>query len=73
MRHHARAVRCGHPAGGPQRSELWRKDRQDQGEPARYPHGATEEEIAAFKDMHAGLEKGYGGTFDQLAGVLAKA
>jgi uncharacterized protein YndB with AHSA1/START domain len=36
------------------------------------PHGATEEEIAAFKTMHGGLEKGYGGTFDQLDEVLAK-
>ena len=36
------------------------------------PHGATEEEIAAFKSMHGGLEKGYGGTFDQLADVLAR-
>jgi uncharacterized protein YndB with AHSA1/START domain len=36
------------------------------------PHGATEEEVAAFKSMHAGLEKGYGGTFDQLADVLAR-
>lgn len=36
------------------------------------PHGATEEEVAAFKGMHAGLEKGYGGTFDQLGAVLAK-
>jgi uncharacterized protein YndB with AHSA1/START domain len=37
------------------------------------PHGATEEEIATFKDMHGGLEKGFGGTFDQLAAVLAKS
>jgi uncharacterized protein YndB with AHSA1/START domain len=37
------------------------------------PHGATEEEIAVFKGMHGGLEKGYGGTFDQLAQVLARA
>jgi hypothetical protein len=36
------------------------------------PHGATDEEIATFKDMHAGLEKGYGGTFDQLADVLRR-
>jgi uncharacterized protein YndB with AHSA1/START domain len=35
------------------------------------PHGATEEEVVAFKDMHDGLEKGYGGTFDQLAEILA--
>ena len=37
------------------------------------PHGATAEEIEAFKGMHAGLEQGYGGTFDQLEQVLAKA
>ena len=37
------------------------------------PHGATEEEIATFKSMHSGLEQGYGGTFDQLAQVLARA
>jgi uncharacterized protein YndB with AHSA1/START domain len=36
------------------------------------PHGATTEEIAAFKGMHDGLEKGYGGTFDQLAAMLAR-
>jgi uncharacterized protein YndB with AHSA1/START domain len=36
------------------------------------PHGATEEEIAAFKSMHASLEKGYGGTFDQLAEALRR-
>ena len=35
------------------------------------PHGATEEETATFKEMHAGLEKGYGATFDQLARILA--
>jgi uncharacterized protein YndB with AHSA1/START domain len=35
------------------------------------PHGATEEEVATFKGMHGGLETGYGGTFDQLAAVLA--
>jgi uncharacterized protein YndB with AHSA1/START domain len=34
------------------------------------PHGATEEETATFKAMQGGLEKGYGGTFDQLAAVL---
>src|SRR5262245_10160575 len=33
-------------------------------------HGATEQEVATFKGMHASLETGYGGTFDQLAGVL---
>jgi uncharacterized protein YndB with AHSA1/START domain len=37
------------------------------------PHGAAAEEIAAFKDMHAGLEKGYGATFDQLAETLAQS
>jgi hypothetical protein len=37
------------------------------------PHGATEEEVATFKSMHSGLEQGYGGTFDQLARVLAAA
>lgn len=37
------------------------------------PHGATEEEIVTFKEMHAGMETGYGGTFDQLAQLLAKA
>jgi uncharacterized protein YndB with AHSA1/START domain len=37
------------------------------------PHGATEEEIATLKDMHAGLENGYGATFDQLAEVLARS
>jgi uncharacterized protein YndB with AHSA1/START domain len=37
------------------------------------PHGATEEEIATFAGMHAGLEQGFGGTFDQLAAVLAQA
>jgi uncharacterized protein YndB with AHSA1/START domain len=36
------------------------------------PHGATEEEVAAFKTMHASLEQGYGGTFDQLAEVLRR-
>jgi uncharacterized protein YndB with AHSA1/START domain len=36
------------------------------------PHGATEEEVAAFKGMHIGLERGYGATFDQLTQVLAK-
>jgi uncharacterized protein YndB with AHSA1/START domain len=36
------------------------------------PHGATEEEIAAFGAMHGGLQQGYGGTFDQLAKVLAR-
>jgi uncharacterized protein YndB with AHSA1/START domain len=35
------------------------------------PHGATEEEVEAFQAMHAGMEQGYGGTFDQLAEVLA--
>ena len=36
------------------------------------PHGATEEEVTAFKEMHAGLEKGYAGTFDRLAGILPR-
>ena len=36
------------------------------------PHGATEEEVAAFKNMHGGMQQGYGGTFDQLAQVLAR-
>jgi uncharacterized protein YndB with AHSA1/START domain len=37
------------------------------------PHGATAEEVATFKDMHTGLQQGYGGSFDQLAGILASA
>jgi uncharacterized protein YndB with AHSA1/START domain len=36
------------------------------------PHGATGEEVTTFKEMHGSMEKGYGGTFDQLAEVLAK-
>lgn len=37
------------------------------------PHGAAEGEVKAFQGMFASLEQGYGGTFDQLAGLLAKA
>jgi uncharacterized protein YndB with AHSA1/START domain len=37
------------------------------------PHGATEDEVSTFESMFAGLEQGYGGTFDQLAQVLARA
>jgi uncharacterized protein YndB with AHSA1/START domain len=37
-----------------------------------HPHGATGEEEKQFADMFAGMEQGYGGTFDQLAQVLAK-
>ena len=36
------------------------------------PHGASEEEIKVFEGMMASLDAGYGGTFDQLAAVLAK-
>jgi uncharacterized protein YndB with AHSA1/START domain len=36
------------------------------------PHGATAEEIEAFNGMHAGMEQGYGATFDQLAQVLGQ-
>ncbi|HWE17957.1 MAG TPA: SRPBCC domain-containing protein [Hyphomicrobiaceae bacterium] len=37
------------------------------------PHGATEDEVRTFEGMFAGMEQGYGGTFDQLAQVLANA
>jgi uncharacterized protein YndB with AHSA1/START domain len=37
------------------------------------PHGATEDEVKTFEAMFAGMEQGYGGTFDQLAQVLAKS
>jgi uncharacterized protein YndB with AHSA1/START domain len=36
------------------------------------PHGASEEEIKVFEGMMASLDAGYGGTFDQLAAVLAR-
>jgi uncharacterized protein YndB with AHSA1/START domain len=36
------------------------------------PHGATAAEVKTFEGMFAGLEQGYGGSFDQLAQALAK-
>jgi uncharacterized protein YndB with AHSA1/START domain len=37
------------------------------------PHGAAANEVDVFEGMFASLNQGYGGTFDQLAVVLAKA
>lgn len=34
------------------------------------PYNASAEEEKAFKDMHAGMNQGFGGTFDQLANYL---
>ena len=38
-----------------------------------HPHGATESEAKVFEGMFASFDRGYGGTFDQLATALAKA
>jgi uncharacterized protein YndB with AHSA1/START domain len=37
------------------------------------PFGEVEEERKYFEELHPSLERGYGGTFDQLADHLAKA
>lgn len=37
------------------------------------PHGAAANEVKMFEGMFASLNEGYGGSFDQLADVLAKA
>jgi uncharacterized protein YndB with AHSA1/START domain len=37
------------------------------------PHGAEPGEVAVFEGMFASLNQGFGGTFDQLEAVLAKA
>ena len=37
------------------------------------PHGAEPGEVAVFEGMSASLNQGFGGTFDQLEAVLAKA
>ena len=36
------------------------------------PINATEEERKVFESMHESMRQGFGGTFDQLAGYLAK-
>ena len=37
-----------------------------------YPENATDEECSTFEGMHAGMQQGFGGTFDQLEAYLAE-
>jgi len=38
-----------------------------------YPLNATEAEVATYDAMHTSMQKGFGGTLDQLAAYLARA
>jgi hypothetical protein len=55
-----------------QHREADRAGRHDDAQPARRPDRCDRGGRKVFDSMHESMRQGFGGTFDQLAGYLAK-